>query len=254
MRERYVIGNWKMNPVSARAARRLFVALSRRLPRLKRTTVVVAPPFPYLALGKGFSRFTLGGQDAFYFGPGGAYTGEVSLEMLADLGVRLVIVGHSERREYVGETNEVVNKKLKAVLASGMKAVLCVGEREREPREAALIFLKRQVEEGVRGLTRSQCARLLVAYEPVWALSLRSGGRVAPPEHAFRMALYIRKIITTTLGSARASSVPVLYGGSVSAASTADFLRDGWLGGLLVGGKSLDPKEFALICLAADHA
>ncbi|MAG04565.1 MAG: triose-phosphate isomerase [Acidimicrobiaceae bacterium] len=175
----------------------------------------------------------------------GAFTGEVAPAMLAKLDVSLVIVGHSERRQLFGETDEVVNKKVKAVVAAGMTPIMCCGETIEE-REAGTTEARvaGQVRAGLAGLSPEQVASLVLAYEPIWAIGT---GRVATPEDAQAVCSAIRQVVRDDFGNAAADSVRIQYGGSVKPVSAPDLMRQPDIDGALVGGASLDPEEFARI-------
>ena len=175
----------------------------------------------------------------------GAFTGEVAPGMLAKLNVSLVIVGHSERREVFGETDDDVNRKVKAVLAAGMTPIMCCGETldEREAGEAAA-KVERQVLEGLAGLKAEQVAGLVVAYEPIWAIGT---GKTATPEDAQEMCATVRNVVRVKWGGEAAESVRIQYGGSVKPVNAPDLMRQLDIDGALVGGASLDPDEFSRI-------
>ena len=243
-----VIANWKMNPSSARAARALFGELRRRLARLRGVEVAVAPPFPYLGLTRGARPFALAAQDTFWE-PSGAYTGEVSPAMLADLGVRYVLVGHSERRRIFGDDDAAVNRKLGALLKAGLRPVLAIGEERHESREVVPSKLAAELGRALEGIFRHDLPRVVIAYEPVWAISTTPGARSDTPDHATSRAIYIRKLLTKLAGRRTADRIRIIYGGSVSANNAAGFISRDIRGmeGLLVGGASLDAEEFIKI-------
>ncbi len=243
-----VVANWKMNPNSAATARALFGAVARGVARVRGVEVAVAPPFPYLGLfRRGERRLTLAAQDVFWQ-PRGPYTGEVSSPMLADLGVRYVIIGHSERRR-LGESEEAINRKVKAALAAGLHAIVAICEEARESEEVTPQFLSRQLSSALAGVPRAKLRNLVVAYEPVWAISTAPGSKPDSSDHATRRAIYIRKLLTKFLGSRTANAIRILYGGSVTAKNAASFLAHDIRGmeGLLVGGSSLSAEEFVRI-------
>lgn len=249
MKKFLIIANWKMNPDSPGRALRLGRAIESGIAQAAGVEIVIAPPFPFLgAVKAALKKARLGAQDAFWISKG-AYTGEVSAYQLKHLRVRYVIVGHSERRG-LGETDEMVEKKLRAVIDAGMNAVLCVGEREREGDDIPAI-VGEQLKRAVAGMEKQNLARLAIAYEPVWALSSTPGSRPDTPAGAHRAMLYIRKILADRYGRSAAENVRILYGGSVSASNAASFLHEGNMQGLLVGGASLRPAEFVEIVRAA---
>ncbi|MFH1161795.1 MAG: triose-phosphate isomerase [Candidatus Jorgensenbacteria bacterium] len=229
------IANWKMNPRMVREAVRLARASDAR-------GVVIAPPFPFLpAVGRTVNSAALGAQDVFWESEG-AYTGGVSPAMLKALGVRYVIVGHSERRAHLGETDDMVAKKVAAALRTGLTPVLCVGEPltvRRKGLTAAKRFVAHQLRADLRGVRSLVVSRrlLVIAYEPVWAIGT---GRSATPKDASAMAQFIKKLSVVSCQL----SVKVLYGGSVDARNVGAFLAEPAIDGALVGGASLKPREF----------
>lgn len=254
--KKIIIANWKMNPDSIGRAVRIAREISTGILGIKNIEVVIAPPFVYIsnlsALAKASAdkqslthNFQLGAQDTFWenIGP---HTGEVSWNQLKHFGVEYVIVGHSEKRAF-GETNEIINKKLKAVLGSGMKAVLCVGEKEKKkdvvfPQEVAT-----ELKEGFKNIKKNFLKNLIVVYEPVWAISTNKNAKADNPKNVFEMTILIRKEILKMFGKKMAFGISILYGGSVDEKNAADFVRLGKVDGLLVGSASLNPKKFAKI-------
>jgi triosephosphate isomerase len=215
----------------------------------QKVEVVVAPPITALRSAQTVIEpdrmpITLGAQNV-YWEDKGAYTGEVSAPMLERLGVRYVIVGHSERRQYFGETDEMVNKRARAVLNAGMTPVVCVGEslEQREAGEAESVVTG-QLKGAIARLSVEQVADLVVAYEPVWAIGT---GRTALPDDAGNMAEVIRESLISHSDTVTASSVRILYGGSVNPANIRDIMAKKHVNGALVGGASLDPDQFAAI-------
>lgn len=236
-----LIANWKMNPDSAAEAVRLARAEDLN-------GVVVAPPFIFLErVKKVLRRAQLAGQDVFLSEPRAA-TGEISPYMLKQVGVGYVIVGHSERRRLVGETDELISKKVQAALKAGLKVVLCVGELKRDLRSKiydlrkAKNFVKKQLIKDLKGLNlKSYGLSLIIAYEPVWAIGT---GTPDNPASAAEMIKYIKKILNLRY---HGLNPRVLYGGSVTAKNAAGFLRRPEIDGALVGGASLKAGEFKKI-------
>lgn len=255
MQRPLVVANWKMNPNSVRTARALFGAVARGVGRVRGVEVAVAPPFPYLGLlARVKRRMALAAQDAFWQ-PRGPYTGEVSAPMLSGLGVRYVIIGHSERRR-LGESDETINRKVKAALAAGLRPVLAIGEEVRESQDVTPQLLSRQLSSSLTGISRAKLRNLVVAYEPVWAISTVAGSKPDSPDNATRRAIYIRKLLTKFLGNRIAGTTRILYGGSVTAKNAVSFLAPDIRGmeGLLVGGASLNAEEFVKIVKSvAEH-
>jgi len=248
--KKVIVANWKMNPQTLREARNIFNGIKKIAKKLKKVETIVCPPFVYLsAIGHRPSATKLGAQDLFWEEKG-AFTGEISAQMLKDFGVQYVIVGHSERRE-LGETNEIVNKKVRAALAAGFNLILCVGEKERDLEDKYLDFVKDQVIEGLRGVQKKYFKNILIAYEPVWAISSKGGAVADAPESAFGMAIFIRRMLLPIVGNKLARSIPILYGGSVGPENVGGFLQN--MQGALVGSKSLNPKDFGEILKIANN-
>lgn len=245
-----IVGNWKMNANHLEAIQ-MVQKLSYRLESddYDRVEVVIAPPFTSLrslqvVIEQDRIPIGLGAQNV-HWAESGAYTGEVSAPMLAKLAVKHVIVGHSERRQHFGETDQIVNKKAKAVLAADMNVIVCVGEtlEQREAGEAEQVVAT-QVAGALKGLDIADPSRLAIAYEPVWAIGT---GRTALPDDAGLIAGVVREKLREILDSERAEQVRVLYGGSVNAVNIRDFMAKKDIDGGLVGGASLDPDQFAAI-------
>lgn len=245
-----IVGNWKMNANHLESIQ-MVQKLSYRLEGedYERVEVVVAPPFTslrsiQLVLEQDRIPVLLGAQNV-HWADSGAYTGEVSPGMLAKLSVKHVIVGHSERREHFGETDEMVNKKTKAVIGADMAAIVCVGETldEREAGQAEDV-VSSQLQGALRGISLEDGSTLSIAYEPVWAIG---SGRTALPDDAGLIAGLIRRQLVDRLDSEVAQQVRILYGGSVNPGNIKDFMAKTDIDGALVGGASLDPDKFAAI-------
>ncbi len=245
-----IVGNWKMHSNHLEAIQ-MVQKLSYRLDPddYDRVEVVVAPPFTALrsvqvVIEQDHMRIGLGAQDV-YWKEEGAFTGEVSASMLAKLAVGHVIVGHSERREHFGETDETVNSKTRAVLDSDMAPIICVGERldQREGGEAEGVVVA-QVRGALASLSSDQVARSAIAYEPIWAIGT---GRTALPDDAGLIAEIIRETVRDLTDSEAAESVRILYGGSVNPGNIKEFMAKRHIDGALVGGASLDPDQFAAV-------
>jgi triosephosphate isomerase len=218
---------------------------------MTRVETVICPPFVFLANVKcQKSSVKIGSQDVFYEKKG-AYTGEISPAMLKDLGVKYVIVGHSERRA-LGETDEIINKKAKTALEEGFKVILCVGEKERDLDGEYLNFLRAQINDGLKGISKKFLANVIIAYEPIWAISSGTGAKADNPESAMQTAIFIRRELLPIIGNQAARNTPVLYGGSVNPENAGGFLGKAGMSGLLVGEKSLSPEEFSEILKIAN--
>lgn len=251
--KKLIVANWKMNPQSLREAEGLAQEYAALAPRFKNVDVLVAPPFVYLdRLSKVFRAMDyslpamLGAQDVFWE-EAGAFTGEVSPLMLNDLQVKYVILGHSERRLSMNETDEMINKKVARALAGRLNVILCVGELKRTPEGGlapAQAYVAAQLTAALAGVPESSLQNLdalVVAYEPVWAIGT---GIPDTPEETVAMVTFIKQFLAAhyPLPAAR-----VLYGGSVNGANAKSFLQCKEIDGALVGGASLKPEEFAAI-------
>ena len=254
MRKKFIAGNWKMNLDRAGA-----VALAgglkdkfSQIQAINEVDVVVCPPFVYLwavAQALAGSYIEVGAQDV-YFEPKGAFTGEISVEMLKDTGCQYVIVGHSERRHVIGESDELINKKLRAVLAGGLQAILCIGEllAEREANETEKV-IERQLRGGLAQVEKQDMSRVTIAYEPVWAIGT---GKVATPDQAQQAHAFGRRIIAGLFDDSVSSTVRIQYGGSVKPDNMAEQLRQPDVDGALVGGASLKIDDFMSIIEAGE--
>ena len=220
---------------------------------LKKTTidVVIAPPFPFLALINPFlKKLKLGAQDVFWedIGP---YTGEVSWHQLKHLRVSHVIIGHAERRIYLGETDAMINKKISAVTKAGLISLFAVGEKEKTDFEKRKYYIDEQVRAGLKGISQNDFKKGVIVYEPVWAIGT---GNNATPEDA-RVASNIIRDTLKKLWHQETVTTPILYGGSVNAKNALSFIHPekGNMDGLLVGGASIDPKGFVAIIESASR-
>ncbi len=209
-----IVANWKCNPTTLKEAKLLFNSVKRMVEMIKNVEVIICPPFVFFSnLKSQISNLKLGAQDCFWEEKG-AYTGEISPLMLKNLGVEYVILGHSERRKYLKETDEMIERKLKAVLTFGLKPILCIDKISQLPKNIKTGFI--------------------VAYEPLFAIGT---GKACPPERAKKMRLAIKKKV----------KMPVLYGGSVNSQNAKDYIKKAGFQGLLVGGASLNAQEFIKI-------
>jgi len=246
MRRRVIAGNWKMfkTQVETRAFFSAFVPL---VSGAKHCDIVIAPPFTAIPAASEAAQGTsiaISAQDV-YWEKDGAFTGEVSTTMLVEAGCRYVIIGHSERRQFFGETDETVAKKSKAALAAGLTPIVCVGEllSHREAGQTHQVC-RTQFSGGLGSLTKEEFSRILVAYEPVWAIGT---GRTATPEMAADVHRFLRQCAAETFSAAHASALRILYGGSVKPDNIQGLMAQEELDGALVGGASLDAKSFASI-------
>ena len=248
-RKKFIGGNWKMY-TSLTQAKELAAAVSKGVTTDK-ITVAVYSPFPWLIpvgeVLKG-SRVGLGAQDCG-FEKEGAFTGQVSPQMLVEAGCRYVIVGHSERRHGLNETDELLNKKAKAALGEGLEVIFCIGELlvEREANRTESV-LERQLKAGLAGLSSAQMGKIVIAYEPVWAIGT---GKVATEQQAQGAHAFIRKTVGTLFGQAIADGLIIQYGGSVKPENAAGLMAQPDVDGALVGGASLKADSFLAIIKGA---
>lgn len=251
MAKKLIVFNWKMNPASLKEAEKL-IAVYKKI-KLKNIELVVAPPDIFLehlsasAAAKGYDGLRLASQDIFYKNKG-AYTGEISPKMLKNLGVEYAIIGHSERRNILGETDAVINKKVLAALKAGLKVILCVGELKRESKiqnyesrlKKAKDYVKKQLGKDLKNIYNSLFKihnSLIIAYEPVWAIGT---GKNDTPEDAAEMIKFIRHTLDLKF---KIQNSKLLYGGSVNGQNIKNFLKYKEIDGALIGGASVNPKE-----------
>ncbi|MBF0122815.1 MAG: triose-phosphate isomerase [Candidatus Omnitrophica bacterium] len=246
MRKKIIAGNWKMYKTAVEATD-LVNGLKKELSGTTAVDVVLCPPFVYVASAVEITQGTniaIGGQNV-YWEEFGAFTGEVSGPMLTSLGVKYVIVGHSERRQYFGETNETVNNRAKAALKAGLKPIVCVGENLAE-REGGKTFdvVKNHVTGSLAGLTKEDMLRVVIAYEPVWAIGT---GKTATSAQAQEVHAFIRDLLQKMFDKATADATRIQYGGSVKPENTAELMGQPDIDGALVGGASLKVDSFTAI-------
>lgn len=245
-----VVGNWKANPMTLDKAKSLFVAIRKEARKVEGVEVVIAPPFPFLQPINKLSpsgRIGVGAQN-MYWEMGGAHTGEVSLSMLQSVGVRYIIIGHSERRA-MGETDEEVQKKAVLALKHKLTTIVCVGEQKRDTGGEYLDLVKAQVKSLLKAVNQpSQLKHLVIAYEPIWAIGT---GKTATPQDAYEMKLFIQKVIADTLDRKAVAKIRILYGGSVKKHNAMELMQDGEVDGFLVGGASLLADDFCSIVKSA---
>ena len=249
MRKLFVAGNWKMN-LNRSESLALATGLVRELGSVREVDLAVCPPFVYLeAVGGAIAGSTLklAGQN-LYFQPPGAFTGEVAGAMLTDVGCTYVIIGHSERRHILQETDELVSRKVRAALGCGLRPILCVGEllEEREAGRTEAV-VRRQLEAGLSEVPAAQLGRVTIAYEPVWAIGT---GRNATPKQAADVHAFIREVIARLYDKGVAQSLIIQYGGSVKADNAGELLGQEEVDGALVGGASLKVESFVGIVRA----
>ena len=244
-----VIANWKMNPSSQKEAEVLFKQFSIISKETKNNQIIICPPFPFLFISQKFKnkKMILGAQNVASQNDG-PHTGEVSTQMLLNLGVKYVLVGHSERRS-LGENNKIINEKILNILKAKLYPIICIGETARDRDGFYLSFVKDQIKESLTGVSKSQIKNIIITYEPVWAIG-KDSIREATREEFMEMKIFIKKIISDIYDGKVAHSLPILYGGSVNSQNAKSFIEDGGADGLLVGRDSLNSKKFEAILSA----
>ena len=245
MRKKVIAGNWKMNMLPNEAMR----FIEELAPKIKNTKneVILCVPYTdlfYSLLTTQDTNIKIGAQN-MHWKENAAYTGEVSGKMLECIGVKYVIIGHSERRQYFAETDETVNLKIKSALANNLKPIVCVGETLQQREEGKTTeIIKNQIKQAFNDLTNEQVRNIIIAYEPIWAIGT---GKTATAEDANNVIKSIRKQVEDLYGSDVAENIIIQYGGSVKSANAEDLLNTSDIDGALVGGASLDAEEFAQI-------
>ena len=251
-RKTVIAGNWKMH-LNAEAAREFIRQLKPKAVEARWCDVVLCVPFlqiPAAVKAAKGTRIAIGAQNC-HFESKGAYTGEISCEMLAEAGVKYVIIGHSERRRDNNETDGTVNKKVLAALQAGLKPIICVGESlEMRDNDVTLDVVRMQVKTALRGVMHDQIRRVVIAYEPIWAIGT---GYTATAEQAGEVCEAIREVVRQLYGARLARAVSILYGGSMNTANAAELLAQPDVDGGLIGGASLKTESFEDIIEAANQ-
>ncbi|HDL75101.1 MAG TPA: triose-phosphate isomerase [bacterium] len=226
-----IIANWKSNPTTLKGAKLLFNSVKKNI----KYEVVICPPFIYLPFLNSF-YISKGGQNCFYE-QNGAFTGEVSPKMLKDIGCKYVIIGHSERRKYFNETDEIINKKIKAALEIGLKVIFCIGENKSQRRNNKIqTVLRSQIKKGLNNISKKDIKNIIIAYEPIWAIGT---GKACKAEDLQKVILIIKKVLF--------QKIQIIYGGSVNSKNAQEYIKKTDASGLLIGGVSLKLQEFAKI-------
>jgi triosephosphate isomerase len=250
MSKKLIIGNWKMNPASLDEAKTIIRKVRAAASKLQNTNVVACPPYVFIpaAISTRDPDTLEAGAQTVSFEEGGPHTGEVSAAMLKNLGVRYVIVGHSEERA-AGDTDEMVSKRVKAVLEAGMKAVLCVGEKVHDEGGAYLDILKDQIKNSLANVPSNLAKNIVVAYEPVWAIGAKEPMSSA---QIYEASLFVKKVFSDVFSQNQAMKTAVLYGGSVNFRNAHEIITIGKVDGLLVGRESVNVPGFVELLKAVD--
>jgi len=252
MRKKVIAGNWKMYKSNSEA-KELVEGLLDNTNEIVKTGMIVCPPYTALSLVSELangSSLQVGAQN-MYWEPQGAFTGEISTEMIKSTGATYVIIGHSERRQFFGETDETVNKKLKAALESGLNPIVCIGESLDE-RESGVTneVVGNQVEKALAGISAEDMQKVILAYEPIWAIGT---GKTATPDQAQDVHKFIRSVLTKLYNNDVAEDIIIQYGGSVKPENATELLSQPDIDGALVGGACLKADSFAGIIKAAEN-
>lgn len=256
VKKKIIIGNWKMNPQTFTEAKKIFSGIKKTASVLKKVITVICPPYIFLEglseklSKKSFKNIFIGAQDCFNESAG-SYTGYVSSIMIKSVGAEYVILGHSERRAR-GETDEIINLKIKVALEAGLTVVLCVGEKERTTNGEYLGFIQNQLQNSLLKISKYQVSKVIIAYEPVWAVG-RKDWKTIDPRDLQEMSLFIKKILTQIYNKEVVANIPILYGGSLLPENALSILRDGRIDGLLVGRASLSIEDFSAILKEAEN-
>jgi triosephosphate isomerase len=245
----HIIGNWKMNPKSTKEVERFLKEYTVKTKAIKNVQHSVCPPSVFLSNFQKNKKIKYGSQD-IHSEKEGAHTGNISAQMVASLGAKFTLVGHSEIRDE-GDTNEKISHKIDNAIKAGLGVVLCVGEKSRDTSADYHISVKRDLEESLALFPKSKLDLLTIAYEPVWAIG-KNATRQATPEESREMSVFIKKVLTDFYGN-KGAEVPVVYGGSVTVENCDAFLREGGVHGLLVGRDSLNASRFSKIVLKASQ-
>lgn len=250
--KRLIVGNWKMNPDTLAEAKRIAKKTRLTASRLEHTDVVACPPFPFIhtcIFRTKPNSFHVGAQSVSG-AEGGPHTGEVSALMLKSLGLEYVIAGHSEEREK-GDTDLIVSQKIARIVDAGLTAIVCVGEKVREESGTHFGYIKDQLKNTLAGISESQAKRIILAYEPVWAIGAKEA---MAPEQIYEMSLFVKKAFADLFGQEAGLKVKVLYGGAVNFRNAGEIIKTGKVDGLLVGRESVNMPGFVELLKAVDIA
>ena len=244
-KKKLVVGNWKMNPETVEQAIEIANKINKNTKSFRNTNLVVCPPFVFLnEVSKIFlknKKISLGAQDVFV-GQGVSHTGEVGSDMLKNLDVKYIIIGHSERRESL-DSESIVREKLFGTLKDSFKAILCIGEKERNEHGDQYNEIKGQIESAITKLPKKLIKNLIIAYEPIWAIG-KAENEAVKSEELHEMTIFIKRVISDILGIKEAEKILILYGGSVTRNNAKEIIEKGNVSGLLVGRESLKPDNF----------
>ncbi len=251
MSKKIIVANWKMNPKSTTVAKSIIDSIKKSFGRANfkgKKSIVICPPSAYLGIFEKLPKnISLGVQDLSVYS-GGALTGEVGADMLKSVGVNFCIVGHSERRS-MGETPEIISKKIRRALENKITPIICIGEKTRDGDGQFFIDLRSNIESTLAGVSKNEASKIILAYEPLWAISTEGKGAITP-ELLRETTIFIRRTLSELYGNKIGTKIAILYGGSVNAKNSKEIVTLGGVDGLLVGKSSLNPKEFIQIVLS----
>jgi len=253
MNKKIIVGNWKMNPESVDKSREIANEMNKNSKFFKNINLIICPPFVFLnEVSKIFlknKKIMLGAQDIFV-GRGVSHTGEVGSVMLKNIGIKYVIIGHSDRRESLDD-EFLVREKIFGALKDGFKAILCVGEKERNEHGDQYNEVRAQIESAINKLPKRLIKNLLIAYEPIWAIG-KSEDEAVKPEDLHEMTIFIKRVVADILGIKETEKIIILYGGSVTKNNAKEIIEKGNVSGLLVGRESLRPDNFIELIKSID--
>lgn len=247
----YFIANWKMNPSSLGEAKRLVEQIksqTKKIKERKEAKIIICPPVAFFSsIARKNSSLAFGFQDISWE-ERGAYTGDISVLMARDLGAEYCIIGHGERRKYHQETNEICNKKIELCLKNNIIPIYCIGENKKEKSAGKTgAVIKNQLNVGLRGINFVNIKNIIIAYEPLWAISSQKGAQAENPNNVLEVSILIRKILYDSYDRKAARSIPIVYGGSVNYRNASEFIKNDGLNGFLIGANSLSPFNFSSI-------
>ncbi|TSD03224.1 MAG: triosephosphate isomerase [Parcubacteria group bacterium Athens0714_16] len=253
--KKIVVANWKMSPETIDEAFEILKKVKETAKTLKNTKLVICPPSLYAnelkeSLGKS-KKILFGAQNVFYEEKG-AHTGEISIDMIKNLGMGYVIVGHSERR-ILGEDDNIVSKKINLVLNSKLNAILCIGEKERSEEGDFLLFISEQIKNSLHGVEKKYLKNLIIAYEPIWAIG-KTAEDAMDSRGVHQMHLFIKKVLKDLFDEKSSEKVAIIYGGSVELENTEELIENGNINGFLIGHESLNADKFCKILKIVDKS
>ncbi|MFH1626745.1 MAG: triose-phosphate isomerase [bacterium] len=246
MNTKLIVANWKMNPASVKDAKKIIEQIKKKSETFTNISLIICPPFIFLnevfkiiSLSK---KIILGAQDVFV-GQGSSHTGEIGIELLKKIGVQYVLIGHSERRDFL-DSGEIIKEKTWESLKKGFKVILCIGEKERNEHGDYYNEIKKQIEDTLIKLPKKLIKNLIIAYEPVWAISKSKNSEAIKPEQLYEITIFIKRLLSDILGIKETKKIKLLYGGSVNKNNFKEISKVNNIDGFLIGRESLNVKNF----------